>query len=107
MPGDPGATVVTCLRAFYFCTQGCGCNGHPAFPTPSVFRGIGHAKLGRIAPRECGRVFERRRCERSEATKQSIRLSFRDGALAPDPESRDSGFDASHRPGMTFCNLAV
>jgi 4-hydroxy-tetrahydrodipicolinate synthase len=27
--------------------------------------------------------------------------SFRDGALAPDPESRDSGFDASHRPGMT------
>jgi len=28
------------------------------------------------------------------------RLSFRDGALAPDPESRDSGLDASHRPGM-------
>src|SRR5882724_13122650 len=27
--------------------------------------------------------------------------SFRDGALAPDPESRDSGSDASHRPGMT------
>ncbi len=27
--------------------------------------------------------------------------SFRDGASAPDPESRDSGFDASHRPGMT------
>src|SRR5207237_9738449 len=28
-------------------------------------------------------------------------LSFRDGAQAPDPESRDSGFDAAHRPGMT------
>src|ERR1700732_2646553 len=27
--------------------------------------------------------------------------SFRDGALAPDPESRDSGFDAPHRSGMT------
>jgi hypothetical protein len=27
--------------------------------------------------------------------------SFRDGALAPDLESRDSGFDAAHRPGMT------
>src|SRR5271154_5103432 len=27
--------------------------------------------------------------------------SFRDGALAPDPESRDSGLDASHRPEMT------
>ena len=27
--------------------------------------------------------------------------SFRDGAPAPNPESRDSGFDAAHRPGMT------
>src|SRR5258708_1692186 len=31
--------------------------------------------------------------------------SFRDGALAPDPESRDSGFDATHRPGMTVSVL--
>src|SRR5437667_10591672 len=31
-----------------------------------------------------------------------IEPSFRDGALAPDPESRDSGFDAAHRPGMTI-----
>ena len=30
--------MVTILRAFYFCTQGCGCIGHPAFPAPSVFR---------------------------------------------------------------------
>src|SRR5882724_2454756 len=30
--------------------------------------------------------------------------SFRDGALAPDPESRHSGLDASHRPGMTDSN---
>jgi hypothetical protein len=28
--------------------------------------------------------------------------SFRDGPLGPDPESRDSGFDAAHRSGMTF-----
>src|SRR6202165_1493441 len=41
---------------------------------------------------------------RSEATKQST-PSFRDGALAPDPESRDSGLDASHRPGMTASGL--
>src|SRR5205085_1599666 len=27
--------------------------------------------------------------------------ALRDGAQAPDPEPRDSGFDASHRPGMT------
>src|ERR1019366_4529711 len=32
--------------------------------------------------------------------------SSRDGALAPDPESRDSGFDAAHRPGMTFSLLS-
>src|SRR5215217_4362660 len=31
----------------------------------------------------------------------TLHLSFRDGAAAPDPESRDSGFDAAHRPGMT------
>jgi type I restriction enzyme M protein len=34
------------------CTRGCGCNGHPAFPTPSVFQGRRiHAQLGRIASR--------------------------------------------------------
>jgi hypothetical protein len=35
MPGDSGVTVVTCLRAFYFCTQGCGRIERPAFPAPS------------------------------------------------------------------------
>jgi hypothetical protein len=43
--------------AFYLCTRGCGCNGHPAFPAPSDFRGEGFAQLGRVALRECGRVF--------------------------------------------------
>jgi hypothetical protein len=34
------------------CTRGCGCNGHPAFPAPSVFIGRKlHTQLGRIAPR--------------------------------------------------------
>ena len=37
------------------CTRGCGCNGHPAFPTPSSISGRTiHAPLGRAAPRECG-----------------------------------------------------
>jgi hypothetical protein len=36
MPGDPGATVVTNACAFYHCARGCGCNGHPAFPTASL-----------------------------------------------------------------------
>jgi hypothetical protein len=40
-------------------------------------------------------------------TRKYERPSFRDGALAPDPESRDSGFDASHRPGMTTLSFAA
>jgi hypothetical protein len=32
--------VVTTLVCFVlFRTRGCGCNGHPAFPTPSFFQG--------------------------------------------------------------------
>src|SRR5580700_1348495 len=38
-------------------TRGCGCIGHPAFPTPSVYRARLYAQLGRTAPRECGRVW--------------------------------------------------
>src|ERR1700721_3530173 len=40
MPGDPGAPVVTNARVYYHYTRGCGCNGHPAFPTPSKGRRI-------------------------------------------------------------------
>jgi len=32
--GCPGATVVTNACATTLCARGCGCNGHPAFPTP-------------------------------------------------------------------------
>jgi hypothetical protein len=38
MPDVSGVTVVSCLRAFYFCTQGCGRIERPAFPAPSDFR---------------------------------------------------------------------
>jgi hypothetical protein len=40
-----------------------------------------------------------------EQDDNKLNPSFRDGASAPDPESRDSGFDASHRPGMTDSSL--
>src|ERR1700722_7744656 len=46
MPGDPGATVVTNACVLLPYTRGCGCNGHPAFPTPSLGR-IVQAQLGR------------------------------------------------------------
>src|ERR1700732_4791366 len=55
MPGDPGATVVTNARAYYHYTRGCGCNGHPAFPTPSFGR-IVQAQLGCDLRRETADV---------------------------------------------------
>jgi hypothetical protein len=39
MPDRFGVPVVTCLRAFLLCTQGCGCSERPAFPAPSDFQG--------------------------------------------------------------------
>src|SRR5712672_4134264 len=37
MPGDSGVLVVTRVRSTTTkCTRGRGCNGHPAFPTPSL-----------------------------------------------------------------------
>src|SRR5258705_10389210 len=55
MPGD-----FRCLRCehscAYFTTQrarGCGCTGHPAFPTPSVFKGRkGYGKISGASRRE-------------------------------------------------------
>ncbi len=35
-PSEPVATTLVC---FIFCTRGCGCSGHPAFPVPSVIEG--------------------------------------------------------------------
>src|ERR1700730_12145467 len=41
------------------CTRDRGCSAHPAFPAPSTSRRVkDDANLGRIAPRDCGCVFE-------------------------------------------------
>jgi len=51
MPGDSGVLVVARVCSTNTkCTRGCGCSGHPAFPTPSRGRKI-DAQLGRFAPR--------------------------------------------------------
>ena len=59
MPGDSGATVVTtlCLLPMH---RGCGCIGHPAFPTPSMGREILQG-LGRNASRQCEHISGRHR----------------------------------------------
>src|SRR5882724_5108775 len=68
MPGDPGGPVATTRVHYQLRTRGYGCNGHPAFPTPSMGREI-NAQLGRIAPRGANLYLklEHRHCERSEA----------------------------------------
>jgi hypothetical protein len=56
MPGDSGVLVVTRVRSTTTkCTRGCGCIGHPAFPTPSFGREI-YQRLGRMARRGCERA---------------------------------------------------
>jgi hypothetical protein len=58
MPGDSGVLVVARVRSTTTkCTRDRGCNGHPAFPTPSKGRKI-NARLGRFAPRGGERAFE-------------------------------------------------
>src|SRR3979490_1274224 len=52
-----GLVVTTLVCVTTLCARGCGCSGHPAFPTPSVGRKI-QAQLGRIAPRDRGLMFE-------------------------------------------------
>src|SRR6195256_4929480 len=37
MPGDPGGPVATTRVHYQLRTRGYGCNGHPAFPTPSIW----------------------------------------------------------------------
>jgi hypothetical protein len=54
MPGDSGVLVYSCAFLLLKRTRARGCNGHPAFPTPSL-GGRFHARPGRIAPR--GREF--------------------------------------------------
>src|ERR1700704_5523148 len=68
--GGPVVTKLVCLTTL--CARGCGCSGHPAFPTPSVGRKI-HAQLGRIAPRGREVVSEIRAviaCDKREAFAQ-------------------------------------
>ena len=53
MPGDSGVLVVTRVRSTTTnCTRGRGCNGHPAFPTPSLggrFINASGASRGEVA----------------------------------------------------------
>src|SRR5450631_2223705 len=73
----------------------CGCIGHPVFPAPSVQKAkVSRQNLGRVAPRSDFASVQWIRA--ATATKlASVIPGWSEG---PDPESRDSGFDGSHRP---------
>jgi hypothetical protein len=50
--GDSGVLVYSCASTNAKRTRGCGCHGHPAFPTPSVSRAeCFWQNPGRVAPR--------------------------------------------------------
>jgi len=63
--GCSGATVVNNSCAFYLRTRGCGCSGHPAFPTPSVSWAYDSFRTRAIGPRGRGGTseIESRHCE--------------------------------------------
>jgi hypothetical protein len=75
MPGDSGVPVAS-TPVLFFCTGGCGCSGHPAFPTPSIFRADNFATArtpGAAGARSC--VSDYPGCLKNEATSHWIRIS--------------------------------
>src|SRR5689334_24911452 len=53
MPECFGVPVVTCLRAFLCCTQGCGCDRAPGIPCAlAVSRDIAFVELGHFVDRK-------------------------------------------------------
>src|SRR6267154_1288028 len=72
--------------------------------------GVPHALFGRKIYQRLGRMAQRGRERASGIKTTSLRAKRGSNpesvipgwSAGPDPESRDSGFDASHRPGMTM-----
>jgi hypothetical protein len=69
MSGDSGVLVVTRVRSTTTkCTRGRGCNGHPAFPTPSLggrfINGSGawRGEVVNARPRPCLKIESERSC---------------------------------------------
>ena len=89
--GCSGVSAVDTRVLSTFCTRGHGCSGHPVFPTPSDFWAGSLQNLGRVAPREGGRV-SGIGCLKIESGIAGAGM-FR----VPDAVQRPPG-DAKHRP---------
>ena len=74
MPGETGVTVVTMLVClFYFACEAAGASSARHSLRPLISEdGMFRIKLGRIAPRECGGVFDE--CERATLSLVIARL---------------------------------
>src|SRR5271154_6510802 len=74
MPGSAGVTVVTNARVYYSTRAAAGASSpRPSLRPLNFRRGTVMAKLGRIAPRECGTVF---RCHCEEQSDEAIPSYF-------------------------------
>jgi hypothetical protein len=75
MPGDSGVLVVTRVRSTATkCTRGRGCNGHPAFPTPSL--GGSFINASGASRREGATVCLESRCRHSSCQGKSAKRAF-------------------------------
>ena len=109
-PGVSGEPVVTNSCAFYLCTRGRGCNGHPAFPAPSEFRRRNVlAKLAWMTRRECEAVAAAIviACDKREAFAQgsgsdeAIHSFFPCGTMDCFANARNDGADCFAALAMT------
>jgi hypothetical protein len=76
-PGQSGEPVVTTLVCFiYFAREAAGATGTRLSLRPLSFEGHCLAKLGRVAPRECGFVFEIRKPSLRGAKRRSNPFFF-------------------------------
>jgi hypothetical protein len=84
MPGVSGGPVVTTLVCFTsLCARGCGCSGHPAFPTPSGRQFVHDSGVSRRGSAAVCLKFERHHCC---VTSKRAAVPFREaGLLLPPP----------------------
>src|SRR5882724_4371574 len=91
MPGDSGVLVVTRVRSTTTkCTRGCGCNGHPAFPTPSLGGRFinGSGALRREGVKACLKFERPSKATRSNAPSfHDVQVHIVDAPLGAGPES--------------------
>src|ERR1700731_2187994 len=102
--------MLVCVFYIAFCTRDRGCSAHPAFPAPSRGRKF-LSRLGRIAPRDRGCVFEtahivvpanagthNHRPVLLRESRRRVRRSFSEGGTAS-PKTTAAAYGSRRSPG--------